>query len=128
MSVSAIRGALATALGTAGVKRVYKFSDGGLTPPAAEVALDGITYDAAMRSSADRYTFMIRLYVGRADDRSAVDALDALLVLVPAAINTDPTLGGVCDTARVVEARNYGAYQVDAATLLGVEFLVDVVL
>jgi hypothetical protein len=126
-SVSIVRAALASALRSAGVDRVYEFPNAGLTPPAAEVALDTMAYDAVMRGGGDRMLYVIRLYVGRADDRSAVLDLDAFLSSVPAAINDDPTLATACHSARVTEARNYGAYQVGESTLLGVEFLVDVV-
>ena len=126
-SVSVVRAAIASVLRANGIARVYEFPNAGLTPPAAEVALDLLTYDAVMRGGGDRLLFIVRLYIGRADDRSAVLDLDQYLSSVPAAINDDPTLLAACHTARVVEARSYGAYQVGEATLLGVEFLIDVV-
>ena len=109
------------------VDRVYNHPPTVPVPPMAQVALDRIDYDLALSGSADRYTWIVRLYVGRVDDRAAVIALDELMAAVPAAINTDPTLGNTCDSARVATAQGYGAYQLDAATLLGVEFVVDVV-
>jgi len=126
-SVSIVRAAIASTLRGSGIDRVFEFPNAGLTPPAAEVALDLLTYDAAMRGGGDRLLFIVRLYVGRADDRSAVLKLDEFLSSVPAAINDDPTLLTACHSARVIEARSYGAYQVGEATLLGVEFLIDVV-
>jgi hypothetical protein len=128
LSIADIRAGLVDALLAQGsLNRVYDYPPTIPMPPMAQVALDRIDYDAVMSGAAHRYTFMVRLYVGRVDDRAAVLELDDLLTAVPAAVDLDPSLGGACDSARVTSAQNYGAYQVDAAVLLGVEFLVDVI-
>jgi len=126
VTVAAIRGGLVTALETV-IDRVYDFPYAQPVPPMANVALDDLQYDEAMQGAADRYRFVVRLLVGRADDRSAVIELDPYLASVPAAINADHTLGGACDSARVEEARNYGVYVVAETNLLGVEFVIDVI-
>lgn len=126
MTVTAVRGGLVTILAPV-ISRVYDFPFSQPVPPMAHVVLGDLRYDEAMQGSADRYEFIVRVLVGRSDDRSAVDALDPYLSSVPAAVNADPTLGGACDSARVTEARNFGVYVVAETNLLGIEFVVDII-
>lgn len=53
--------------------------------------------------------------------------LEVAAASVKSAIEADPTLGGVCDSARVVRATGYGAYTVAGADLLGAEWTVEVI-
>jgi len=121
-----VRSGLVTTLQTV-LDRVYDYPYAQPVPPMAHVSLDGLQYDAVYSGAADRYTFIVRLFVGNADQRTSVTALDAFLVSVPAAVNNDPSLAGSADSARVVEARNFGVYQIAEANLLGVEFVLDVI-
>lgn len=126
MTVAAARAGLVVALKTV-LDRVYDYPYAQPSPPMAHVSLENVQYDEALQGSADRYSFKIRVLVGRADDRSAVIAMDPYLTSVPAAINADPTLGGSVDSARIEEAQNYGVYQVAETALLGIEFTVDII-
>tara|TARA_R100000458_G_C8095122_1_gene124172 strand:+ start:99 stop:266 length:168 start_codon:yes stop_codon:yes gene_type:complete len=43
------------------------------------------------------------------------------------AVESDTSLGGACDSVRVVEADNYGVYNINNINYLGVEFEVEII-
>jgi len=129
-SLTAIREALAEALATIDRLRVTHFMPDQPRPPVAMVYPESIVYDLNANRGADTYTFIVTVMVGRADDRSAQNAIDMYAVgpdSVKTAIERDRTLGGVVNTCRVTEMRNYQAIPVGDVTYLGVEFEVEVV-
>lgn len=85
--------------------------------PCAVIGLPtGIEYDAVMARGADVFTFSVRVLVARASERSAQRSLAGYASgsgaqSVKAALESDPTLGGVADTCRVVRSRpDYFSY------------------
>ncbi len=78
-----------------------------------------------------KYHLVARLYVSRWDAPLAQDALDAYVdptgaSSIKAAIEADPTLGLSSVYASVMEAVNYGPYEIGGVTYLGCEFPVEV--
>ena len=132
-SLSAIRDAIKTAVDTITGLHAYDTIPDTITVPCAVVGgPERIQFDATMQRGLDRHTIILRVYASRASDRAGQDRLDALLAKtgsgsVKTAIESDPTLGGVVATCRVIEARGYGAYIVAGIDYIGVEFVLDVV-
>jgi len=129
-AVSDIRTALATAMGTITGLRTAATVPDAPRPPQAIVMPDRIDYDLDMVRGADRFYFTIILLVSRADDRASQDNLDRYITgaaSIKTAIESDRTLGGVVDTCRVTQMRNYAAVSVGEVLYLGAEFDVEVV-
>lgn len=99
-------------------------------PPVAMVYPDTVAYDLNANRGADTFTFIVYVLVGRADDRTAQNRLDAYVVgpdSVKAAIEADRTLGGAADTLRVTSMENYQQVSIGDTVYLAVEFMVEVV-
>ena len=99
-------------------------------PPIAIVMPERVVYDLNANRGADTFFFTIMLIVGRADDRSAQNQLDAFLVgdtSIKAAIEGDRTLGGAANTCRVTEMGNYSSMNVGDTLYLAASFTVEVV-
>lgn len=129
-SVSTIRTALASSMNTISGLRTSATVPDAPRPPQAIVMPDRIDYDLNMMRGADRFYFTIILLVARADDRAAQNNLDAYITgtgSIKAAVEADRTLGGVVDTVRVTQMRNYAAVSVGEVLYLGAEFDVEVV-
>ena len=132
-SLSSIRSGIATNLGNISSLTVFGFVPDSIEPPTAVVGVvDNIEYDTSMSRGADTYTIPVFLYVSRVDAQDAQDTLDAFLASsgsssVKTQIESDVTLGGVANSARVVEADNYGVYTINNIDYLGCEFTVEVI-
>ena len=132
-SLSSIRSGIATNLGNISSLTVFGFVPDSIEPPTAVVGVvDNIEYDTSMARGADTYSIPVFLYVSRVDAQDAQDTLDAFLASsgsssVKTQIESDVTLGGVANSARVVEADNYGVYTINNIDYLGCEFTVEVI-
>lgn len=129
-NLSEIRQALADSLSSVYGLRVSATMPDSPRPPLAMVYPDTISYDLNANRGADLYTFIVTVIVSRADDRSAQNNLDRYAVgddSVKTAIERDRSLGGVVNTCRVVEMRNYQVILVGDVNYLAVEFEVEVV-
>lgn len=132
-SLSSIRSGIATNLGNISSLTVFGFVPDSIEPPTAVVGVvDNIEYDTSMSRGADTYSIPVFLYVSRVDAQDAQDTLDAFLASsgsssVKTQIESDVTLGGVANSARVVEADNYGVYTINNIDYLGCEFTVEVI-
>ena len=130
-SLTDIRQALADALASIYGLRVSATMQDAPNPPVAMVYPDLITYDLNANRGADEYSFVILVIVGRAADRSAQNNLDRFAVgpdSVKTAVERDRTLGGVVNTCRITEMRNYQQLVVGDTAFLSVEFVVEAVL
>ena len=132
-SLSSISSGIATNLGNISSLTVFGFVPDSIEPPTAVVGVvDNIEYDTSMSRGADTYSIPVFLYVSRVDAQDAQDTLDAFLASsgsssVKTQIESDVTLGGVANSARVVEADNYGVYTINNIDYLGVEFMIEVI-
>ena len=73
----------------------------------------------------------MRVFASHAHEDTAQDTLDAFIdrtgaSSVFAAIDADPTLGGIVDYAVVTGATDYGSLTVGALELFGCDFVIDV--
>ena len=132
-SLSSIRSGIATNLVNISTLTVFGFVPDSIEPPTAVVGVvDSIEYDTSIARGADTYTIPVFLYVSRVDAQDAQATLDAFLASsgsssVKTQIESDVTLGGVANSARVVEADNYGVYSINNIDYLGCEFTVEVI-
>jgi len=129
-SLSELRQGIADRLATIPGLRVSSTFLDAPRPPVAMVLPDRVDYDLNANRGADTFIFQISLLVGRADERSAQDKMDTYVVgtnSVKAAVEADRTLGGIADTCRVTEMRNYAQVTVGEVVYLGLEFEVEVI-
>lgn len=129
-SVSELRTALATAMGSVQGLRTSAHVPDAPRPPIAVVMPDRVEYDINARRGADRYFFTITVLASRADDRAAQSNLDQYLAgpnSIKDAIEADRTLGGKADTCRVTTMQNYASVPVGETLYLSAQFIVEVV-
>lgn len=132
-SIKAIRDGLKTRLATITGLYTHDTIPDDVYPPAAIVGFPTtVSYDLVMRSPVARYTFPVRLVAGRVMEGQGQDAIDDYCSpdgasSVRAAIDADPTLGGVAHSTRVVQARDFGVYEVAGVGYIGGEFEIEVI-
>jgi hypothetical protein len=98
-------------------------------PPVAIVIPRTVTFDEAFRKGMQTYSFNVMVIVGRADERSAQNNLDAYCSStgtssIKLAVQSDRTLGGNAFDLRVTEMTNYGQITVGEVVYLSGEFAV----
>lgn len=131
-TLSELRTGLATNLATIAGLRTSATIPDQVTPPIAVVMPNQITYDTAFaRAGGDEYEFIVMVIVGRVDERTAQNRLDAYCSgsgasSVKLAIEKDKTLGGKAFDCRVTTLRNYNQVTVGDTTYLSGEFVVQV--
>lgn len=103
------------------------------TPPAAEIQPSETEYDHAFGRGCDEWTFVIRVFVGATSDIGAQKRLDGMLASsgassIKAAVEADPTLGGVVEDLRVTRCTGYRVFAREGgAGVLGAEWEVSIV-
>lgn len=98
-------------------------------PPIAIVLPDGVKFDDTFQRGMNTYTFTVMVIVGRADERTAQNRLDAYVSgtgasSIKRAVEIDKTLGGKAFDTRVSELRNYGQINISEVIYLVAEFAV----
>jgi hypothetical protein len=130
--ISTLRTAIATNLATVSGLRTAATVPDQINPPVAVVMPTSITYDMAFaRSGGDEYEFSVMVIVGRVDERTAQNKLDAFCSgtgaqSIKAAIESNRTLGGAAFDCRVTSLRNYSQVSVADVNYLAAEFAVQV--
>jgi hypothetical protein len=131
-SISELRTGLATNLATISGLRTSATVPDSINPPIAVVMPSSINYDTAFaRTGGDEFEFIVLVIVGRVDERSAQNRLDAYCSgtgasSIKTAIERDKTLGGKAFSLRVTSLRNYNQLTVGDITYLSAEFVVQV--
>lgn len=133
---SAVRSALASQLSAriTGLRAVAN-RNAQISPPAAVIMpVTGpfVRYSTTFQGSAD-LTLRVILLVSEGDSSSGQDLLDPYLATtgtqsVYAAVQADPTLGGVVDSATVVEATAYGLMNWAGVDYLACHFIATVLI
>ena len=130
---TAIRQALATRLGSISGLRVVASRNAVVNPPSA-VVMPGpgtfLRYSVTFDGQADP-VLRVLLLVSEADSASGQDNLDPYLATtgpssVWAAVQADPTLGGVVSGAAVMEASAYGLMNWNGVDYLSCQFTVAI--
>ena len=132
-TLTGIRQGIGTALESITSLTVKDYVPDSIEPPTAVVGVvENIVYDSTMARGSDTYTIPIFLNVSRGDAQDSQETLDAYLAptgssSIKQAVESDTSLGGACDSVRVVEADNYGVYNINNINYLGVEFEVEII-
>jgi hypothetical protein len=131
MSITAIRTALATNLGTiSGLRTAAEIPDLP-NPPIAVVSLDSVTYDQAYAKGMVNYNFTVTVIVGRSAEREAQRKLDGYISTgansIKNAVESDKTLGGNAYDCRVVSMNSVGSVTISDTTYLAADFTVTVI-
>jgi hypothetical protein len=98
-------------------------------PPIAVIFPQSVNYDETFQRGMQTYQFTVVVIVGRVDERTAQNRLDAFVSStgtssIKLAVEKDKTLGGKAFDVRVSEMRNYGQLAVGEVTYLSAEFTV----
>lgn len=130
VNIADVMDELGVSLDTVDGLRVFPYSAGRVTPPAAMVLWpDPLDYDSTFARGMDRMTIPVVVLVGMLDARTSRDTLGKYLDgsgshSIKAAVEAGTY--AACDTVRVMSAE-VQAYTVAATTYLGAEFQVDVI-
>ena len=128
VSITGLRNALATNLGTiSGLRTAAEIPDNP-SPPIAVVTMDGIDYDQAFKQGLTIYNFTVLVIVGRAAEREAQRRLDTYAQTngIKSGVESDRSLGGLAYDTRVVNLTTIGSLQLNDQTYLVAEFAVAV--
>jgi hypothetical protein len=130
MIPSEVRDGLKTALQNIAGLRVYDTIPENPQPPAAIVGQLDMNFDINNARGLDLATVEVYLLVQRMDVRSGQNKLDGFLAgsgdnSVKAAIEADKTLGGVCNTLRVLSAES-GQYESAGIMLLSYRYRISI--
>lgn len=131
MTVSALRKGLADNLSKVPKLRTSPTVPDQVNPPIAVVMPGTVTFDRSFARGLDEYEFTVLVIVGRVDERSSQNTLDAFCDpsgagSIKQAIEADRTLGGAAQTLRVTQMRSYQQLNAGDTTYLAAEFVVQV--
>lgn len=128
-SLSQLREGIATNLRTiSGLRAIATIPDNP-NPPLAIIYPQNMEYDDSFNRGLTTYTFRLVVVVGRVDERSAQNKLDAFVSSTGAssiklAVESDKTLGGAAFDTRVSAMTNYGSIDISEVTYLSAEFTI----
>jgi hypothetical protein len=127
--LSELRTGIATNLATVAGLRTAATMPDNPSPPIAIVIPSTITFDDTFQRGMQTYSFNVLIVVGRVDERTAQNKLDAYCASTGAssiklAIESDKSLGGKAFDVRVTEMRNYGSIVIGEVVFLSAEFTV----
>ncbi len=130
-TVSQVVTGLKTNLATVSGLRTMTFQPEQLNPPFAYPELTTVTYHKAFGGGDVLMDFTIHVIVGRYTDRTAHATLDSYLsysgaTSIRAALESDLTLGAVCQTLIVNSAANISSLSAADAEFLQIQFTVQV--
>lgn len=130
-TASAIHAGLAANLATVPGLRVADHLPEAVTPPMAVIQIQSVTYHRAMRGGLSEWQFVVSLISGRMGDRAAQRTLDGWMSYdgaqsARAAIESDPTLDGACQTLIVADMVSIRPLSIGDAAYLTCEFNVNV--
>ena len=128
-SLTELREGIATNLRTiSGLRAIATIPDNP-NPPLAIIYPQNMEYDDSFNRGLTTYTFRLVVVVGRVDERSAQNKLDAFVSSTGAssiklAVESDKTLGGAAFDTRVSAMTNYGSIDISEVTYLSAEFTI----
>jgi len=130
-TASDIQAGLAMRLATISGLRVADHLPEQVTPPMAVIQVQSVTFHRSMGGGLSEWQFVVSLISGRMGDRAAQKTLDGWMSYdggqsARAAIEADPTLGGVCQTLIVAEMLSIRPLSIGDAAYLTCEFNVTV--
>ena len=131
-TVTAIRDALASAVGTISGLRTSSYVPDNPNPPQAIIEPQNINYDSTFGRGMDEFNYIITVLVQRTtSERVGQSLLDEFIgssgaKSVKRAVELDRTLGGLVQDCRVSGMNSYGSVPIGDNTYLAAEFAVKV--
>jgi hypothetical protein len=131
-TISQVKDGLKARINSISGLRAFDYQPDQVNPPFAFPTLDTVTYhQTGMASGGVVMNFTITLIVNRSSERTAQDQLDQYMnwdgaKSLRAAIESDRTLGGVCDDLIVTNAENLTNIDANDTLYLAVDFKVTV--
>jgi len=131
-TIREVKDGLKAAIQTVSGLRAFDYQPEQVNPPFAWPTLDEIRFhQTGMGSGGVVMDFTVTLVVQRTSERVAQDSLDQYMAWtgaksLRAAIESDRTLGGVCDDLIVVSAGNFTNIDANDTLYLTVDFKVTV--
>lgn len=127
-----IRTGLATRLATIPGLRTYSYMPDQINPPVAVAGPVSVTYDQAFNRGHDDLVWEVMVFVSRADEKAAQEAMDAYCdyngtYSIKAAIEGDATLGGAVINARVTDLSSYETLAVGEVQYLAATFRISII-
>jgi hypothetical protein len=127
--LSDLRIGLANNLATVSGLRTAATMPDNPSPPIAIIVPSSIAFDNTFQRGMQTYSFTVLVIVGRADERTAQNKLDAYCAStgtqsIKLAVEKDKTLGGKAFDVLLTEMRNYGQIVIGEVTYLSAEFTV----
>lgn len=127
--LSELRDGIATNLRTISGLRAIATVPDNPNPPLAIIYPQNMDYDEAFQRGMTTFTFRVLVVVGRVDERTAQNKLDAFVsstgsASIKLAIESDKTLGGRAFDTRVSAMTNYGSIEISEVGYLSAEFTV----
>jgi len=131
VTVTGMRTALATNLGTISGIRTYSDIPDNPMMPAAVVQLQATSYDQAFQRGLTEYNYIVTVIFGRVATSSAQRSMDQLIDdgggrSIKTAIESDKTLDGNAFDVRVTEMTNITSITIGDITYLSADFAVIV--
>jgi hypothetical protein len=131
VTVTGMRTALATNLGTISGIRTYADIPDNPMMPAAVVQLQSVSYNQAMARGLTEYNFVVTVIFGRVATSQAQRSMDQLIDdeggrSIKTAIESDKTLDGNAFDVRVSEMTNIQSVTIGDITYLTADFAVIV--
>lgn len=130
MNLESVRAGLANVAANVNGLHIYEWVPSSINPPAAVISLNSGLYDSDF-SDGMTVQYSILVMLTRADDKYSQASLDEFLSQGNdsffAAVDADPTLGGVCDSARLIGWQDPSTYTIAGIDYVGVEINVEVI-
>ena len=131
MTVTGMRTALATNLGTISGIRTYADIPDNPMMPAAVVQLQSVSYDQAFQRGLTEYNFVVTVIFGRVATSQAQQSMDKLIDdggnrSIKTAIESDKTLDDNAFDVRVTDMTNITSITIGDITYLSADFAVIV--
>lgn len=130
-TVSQVAAGLAARLATISGLRTYTYQPEQLNPPFAYPQINSVNYHRAFAGGDVVMDWTVHVVVGRWTDRTAHALLDEFLSYsgtksIRAAIEADPTLGGVCSTLIVRSGADITSLDAGGAEFLQIQIQLEV--
>jgi hypothetical protein len=127
-----IREALAATLSTVIGIQVSPWMLGNPTPPTAHIFPGAVDYHQAMQNGHSDWELTVQVLVPRVNDVGSQRQMDAFLATdgalsVKAALELEPTLGGIVEHLTVTSTTGYQVFNLDAGSqALGADWTVRI--
>lgn len=126
-TISQVNTGIKARLATIAGLRVFDYMPDAVNPPLAFPVLTGIEYHKAFGGGDVQFAYNIGVVVGRVSDRTAQTTLDQYMsyggaTSVRAALEGDPTLGGIVDTLILSSSASISSLVIGDANFITVDF------